>query len=189
MTFDFNSPSNSGLVLPNSPLYTIPEDYDSDGGSVDSCVSDWTSGTDWGAIASCDRINVGMSFDGWVYRGAQALYGPHETVLPAGVEEEDAGMHYYEIRKQLDQGTLSKGWDDVTKTIFGGNTEGELITYEDAMSVCWKMDNGIENNLNGFFIWELTADVLDDKTAPLLKAINFETWAVRLQLHSGHEHD
>jgi GH18 family chitinase len=50
-------------------------------------------------------------------------------------------------------GSLSRGWDDVTKTMFGGNTRGELITYEDTMSVCWKTEYGIESGTNGYFVW------------------------------------
>jgi hypothetical protein len=38
---------------------------------------------------------------------------------------------------------FSKGRVDVTKTIFGGNTRGDLIKYKDMMSVCWKSDYGI----------------------------------------------
>jgi hypothetical protein len=66
--------------------------------------------------------------------------GTGAVQLPAGVDEADAGLWYY--------GTLSRGWDDVTKTIFGVNVEGKLITYEDTMSICWKMDYVINNNMN-----------------------------------------
>ena len=168
MTFDFYSPWRSELVVPNSPLFSNPPDVDGSvlGGlaeSVDSCVSDWTSavmmgGTEgsMGAALARDKINVGLSFDGRVYRGAQALYGPHGTTMlpPAGgVEDDDAKVPYYEVYRQLLDGSLSRGWDDVTKTMFGGNTRGELITYEDTMSVCWKTEYGIESGTNGYFVW------------------------------------
>jgi len=168
MTFDFYSPSRSELVVPNSPLFSNPPDVDGSvlGGlaeSVDSCVSDWTSavmmgGTEGstGAAITRDKINVGLSFDGRVYRGAQALYGPHDTTMlpPAGgVEDDDAKVPYYEVYRQLLDGSLSRGWDDVTKTMFGGNARGDLITYEDKMSVCWKTEYGIESGTNGYFVW------------------------------------
>jgi GH18 family chitinase len=162
MTFDFNSPSRSERVVPISPLYSNPTVQGS-AESVDSCVSDWTSavmmgGTEgsMGAALARDKINVGLSFDGRVYRGAQALYGPHDTTMlpPAGgVEDDDAKVPYYEVYRQLLDGSLSRGWDDVTKTMFGGNTRGELITYEDTMSVCWKTEYGIESGTNGYFVW------------------------------------
>ena len=152
MTFDFNSPSRSERVVPISPLYSNPTVQGS-AESVDSCVSDWTSavmmgGTEGsGAVLARDRINVGLSFDGWVYHGAEALYGPH-----AGVED-DAKVPYYEVYRQLSDGSLFKGWDDVTKTMFGGSSRGELITYEDTMGVCWKTEYGIKSGVNGYFVW------------------------------------
>jgi GH18 family chitinase len=60
---------------------------------------------------------------------------------------------YYEVYRQLSDGSLFKGWDDVTKTMFGGSSRGELITYEDTMSVCWKTEYGIESGTNGYFVW------------------------------------
>ena len=152
MTFDFNSPSRSERVVPISPLYSNPTVQGS-AESVDSCVSDWTSAVMMGgregsgAVLARDRINVGLSFDGWVYHGAEALYGPH-----AGVED-DAKVPYYDVYRQLSDGSLFKGWDDVTKTMFGGSSRGELITYEDTMSVCWKTEYGIESGVNGYFVW------------------------------------
>jgi hypothetical protein len=47
-----------------------------------------------GAALTRDRINVMLLFDGRVYHGAQALYSLHDTMLPAGVED-DVRVSYY----------------------------------------------------------------------------------------------
>ena len=117
MTFDFNSPSRSELVVPNLPLYSYPPDVDGtiqgSAESVDSCVRDWMSAVMMGgkegsgAVLARDRINVGLLFDGRVYHGAHALYGPHDTMLPVGVKD-DARVPYYEIYRQQSDGSLSK---------------------------------------------------------------------------------
>ena len=62
-------------------------------------------------------------------------------------------MSYHEIFPSLQNNEISMGWDDVTKSIFGMNTWGELTTYEDVMSICWKTDYGINNDMNGIFVW------------------------------------
>lgn len=148
-TFDFNTPSTSEVVAPNSPLYSYPDGPIDR--SVDSCISDWTTSAETSeSIISQDRINVGLSFNGVVYHGAEALYGLHTTELTTEV---DVMMSYHEIFPSLQNKEMSKGWDDVSKSIFGMNTWGELTTFEDVMSICWKMDYGIKNDMNGFFVW------------------------------------
>lgn len=149
-TFDFNTPSTSEVVAPNSPLYSYPDGPIDR--SVDSCISDWTTSTESSteSIISRDRINIGLSFNGVVYHGAEALYGSHTTELSTEV---DVMMSYHEIFPSLQNNEMSKGWDDVTKSIFGMNTWGELTTFEDVMSICWKTDYGINNDMNGFFVW------------------------------------
>jgi len=148
-TFDFNTPSTSEVVAPNSPLYSYPDGPIDR--SVDSCISDWTTSAETTeTIISQDRINIGLSFNGVVYHGAEALYGSHTTELTTEV---DVMMSYHEIFPSLQNNEISKGWDDVTKSIFGMNTWGELTTYEDVMSICWKTDYGINNDMNGIFVW------------------------------------
>jgi hypothetical protein len=66
--------------------------------------------------------------------------GAGAVQLPAGMDEAVAKVPYY--------GALSRGWDNVTKTIYWGNAAVELITYEDMMSVCWKTDYGTDNDVN-----------------------------------------
>lgn len=148
-TFDFNTPSTSEVVAPNSPLYSYPDGPIDR--SVDSCISDWTTSAETTeSIISQDRINIGLSFNGVIYHGAEALYGSHTTELTTEV---DVMMSYYEIFPLLQNNEISKGWDDLSKSIFVMNTLGELTTYEDVMSICWKTDYGINNDVNGFFVW------------------------------------
>ena len=54
--------------------------------------------------------------------------------------------------------------------------DGGLVSYDDEQSVCVKTEYMIENNLNGFLIWELSGDLLPDLSTPLLDSINAKVW-------------
>lgn len=46
------------------------------------------------------------------------------------------------------------------------------MTYDDEQSICDKAEYVIDNKLNGFLIWELSGDLLEDKSTPLLDSLN-----------------
>jgi hypothetical protein len=63
-------------------------------------------------------------------------------------------------------------WDDETKTPIAYFPEGGLISYDDEQSICLKTEYALAEDLNGFIIWELSGDVMDDLNTPLLDILN-----------------
>ena len=45
---------------------------------------------------------------------------------------------------------------------------GGLVSYDDENAICAKVQYAQEHNLNGFIIWELSGDLMDDLSTPLL---------------------
>ena len=49
---------------------------------------------------------------------------------------------------------------------------GGLVSFDNERSICDKTEYAIENNLNGFLIWELSGDMMTDLSTPLLNSVN-----------------
>jgi hypothetical protein len=47
-----------------------------------------------------------------------------------------------------------------------------LVSYDDAQAICDKTQYCLNNDLNGFIIWELSGDVMADLSTPLLDTVN-----------------
>ena len=47
-----------------------------------------------------------------------------------------------------------------------------LVSYDDERAICDKTGYAIDNNLNGYIIWELSGDLMPDLSTPLLDATN-----------------
>lgn len=60
-----------------------------------------------------------------------------------------------------------------TKSAYAYFKDGSgLVTYDDPQAVCNKAEYVNSNLLGGLFIWELSGDLLDTLTTPLLDSIN-----------------
>lgn len=79
---------------------------------------------------------------------------------------------YYNILKQLPSMTSVR--HEPTKTQYAYFNGGGLVTFDDERSICEKTEYVIDNRLNGFLIWELSGDMLDDKSTPLLDSLNMK---------------
>ena len=64
-------------------------------------------------------------------------------------------------------------WDEETMTPLAYN-KGGVVSYDDPKSICYKTEYAMTNELNGVIIQELGADMLLDKSTPLLDAVNFK---------------
>merc|ERR1719291_583985 len=47
-----------------------------------------------------------------------------------------------------------------------------LVTFDDERAICDKVHYSQEKELGGFIIWELSGDVMEDLSTPLLNMVN-----------------
>jgi len=66
--------------------------------------------------------------------------------------------------------TFTTGWDEQTKTAYAFSGAG-FVSYDDERAICYKTEYAIDNQLNGFIIWEISGDLLEDSSTPLLDAM------------------
>lgn len=74
----------------------------------------------------------------------------------------------YNIAKKLSQFTSVR--DEQTMTQYAYN-QGSFLSFDDERSICDKTEYAMNNDLYGFIIWELSGDVMDDRSTPLLDAV------------------
>ena len=98
---------------------------------------------------------TGLPFYGQGYAGATGMNQPHEGIDDVHWHAStDGTVPYYEIYPHLQDESLTTVRDDVTKTEYGYfDEEGGVVSFDDERSICDKMEYGILNRLNGFFIW------------------------------------
>ena len=51
------------------------------------------------------------------------------------------------------------------------NSNG-FVSYDDERAICDKTEYAMDNDLNGYIIWEISGDILSDLSTPLLDATN-----------------
>jgi len=61
--------------------------------------------------------------------------------------------------------------DPQTMTEYMYNSNG-FVSYDDERAICDKTEYAIDNDLNGYIIWEISGDILSDLSTPLLDATN-----------------
>jgi hypothetical protein len=67
--------------------------------------------------------------------------------------------------------SFTTGWDEQTKTAYAFSSSG-FVSYDDELAICYKTEYAMDNQLNGFIIWEISGDLLEDGSTPLLDAMN-----------------
>jgi chitinase len=162
MTYDFNG-AFSPVTGMNSPLY--PQGWGEEGFSVHECVQNWLAGG-----GTKDKINVGLPFYGRSFAGATELNKPHDGADQAVWGIDDGTPQYYNIMAQLPN--MNHIWDKRTWTDWAYFTSGGAVSYDSVNAICAKTQYAIENELNGFIIWELSGDVMADLSTPLLDVVN-----------------
>lgn len=167
LSYDFQGPWG-GTVGANSPLYDPP---DRAGQSVSSCVNAYIEGG-----ATRDQIKIGLPFFGHSYLGAKKI-GDQCKASWDGVctdtntwHEDGGSPQYYNIYKHLPKMALT--WDSQTATPLGQNDQG-VVSYDDPRSICLKTEYAL-SNAGGIVIFDLTSDMLDDRSTPLLDAANMK---------------
>jgi chitinase len=167
-TFDLHGDWNEKTGV-NSPLYDQPpEKFSSPGMSVDGCTERWVQG---GVDKS--KLNIGVPFYGRTFAGADRQYGPHGGADTVHWVEFGGVPQYDEILNNLSKMTSLR--DHVTKTQYAYFAEdGGLVSFDDNQSVCDKVEYTMKNNYHGIFIWDLSGDITETHSTPLLDTVNLK---------------
>ena len=67
---------------------------------------------------------------------------------------------------------MTSVWDEKTWTQYAYFDSGGLVSYDNEAAICAKVEYAIDHNLGGFIIWELSGDLMDDLSTPLLDVTN-----------------
>jgi len=165
MTYDFFG-AWSDVTGANAPLYYqgFPEGYEE--WSVDGCVNNWKKG---GAVDA--QLNIGLPFYGQSYVDATGFNQQHRGNDKAHWGVDDGKPQYFNIEAKL--GEMEVQRDDVSHTQMAWFPDGSgFISFDDEQAICDKVQYVQEHNLNGFIIWELSGDVRQDLSTPLLDEVN-----------------
>ncbi len=178
MTYDFFG-AWSPTTGTNAPLHDQSwGGEDTVGFSIDGCTKNWVAG---GADPS--KINIGLPFYGRSFRGATGLNQEHDGKADDGMWHADEGSpQYFNIVEKLenknewstDQDLHSYRHEETSTQYAWYNIYGGvgLVSYDDEQAICDKTHYAIENELNGFIIWEISGDLMLDGTTPLIDAVH-----------------
>jgi len=168
-TMDFHG-SKAKTAGFNAPLYTDTDEVDY--ASVNGCVLQYIKNG-----ASRSKLNLGLPFYGHSYKDAVEI-GDACTSDWLGVcsdtatwNEDKGSPRYHNIYDLLPAMPLY--FDEETLTPLAFN-KGGIVSYDDPKSICYKTEYAMMNQLNGVIVQELGADMLLDRSTPLLDAVNFK---------------
>jgi len=162
MTYDFSGSWDNATGV-NAPMVYQgwgPDDY-----SVTDCVNNWLQGG-----GTKEQINIGLPFYGRSFGSASSLNQPFDGADMTHFRIDEGTPQYFNIVNQ--PGIISVRHEE-TKTQYGYFADGSgFVSYDDEQAICDKTEYVIENDLNGFIIWELSGDIMEDLSTPLLDAVN-----------------
>jgi len=145
MTYDFYGTWDAKTGI-NAPLYN-PAKPDM---SVDGCVKNWLD-----AGATAEKINIGLPFYGRSYLG-NGITGKDQSFVgtaDVGTWTDDEGTpQYFNIAKKISEFTSVR--DEETQTQIAYNSKSYL-SYDDELAICDKTEYALNEDLNGFIIWEI----------------------------------
>lgn len=114
--------------------------------------------------------DIGLPFYGRSFGGATGLNQPHTGADQTKWSLDDGAPQYFNIMEKLP--SMTSVWDETTWTEYAYFDNGGFVSYDNEAAICAKVDYAIKHNLNGFIIWELSGDVMDDLSTPLLDITN-----------------
>lgn len=139
-----------------------------------------------------EKINLGVAFYGKALANCTQLYGPHTGYDGSTFWQDEGQPLYYNIMLKMDM--FTRYWDDQVKCPYLlGNTINTFVTYDDPVSIGYKAQYVMDNDIGGVIIWEITGDYIETNPGsgiiagtPLLDTLNFifeTTTAIRDQIH------
>lgn len=126
-----------------------------------------------------EKINIGVAFYGKALANCTQLYGPHSGYDGSTFWEDEGQPLYYNILKRMN--LFTQYWDDQVKCPYLlGNSLNTFVTFDDPVSIGYKAQYVMDNNIGGVIIWEITGDYIETTPGsgviagtPLLDTLNY----------------
>ena len=84
----------------------------------------------------------------------------------------EPGMSSYrDIIKEINNGTFTEYYDEISKASWCKNNDGMTLSFDSKKTIKDKVDYVYENNMGGFLIWELSDDVRNNNNLSLLYSL------------------
>jgi chitinase len=109
-----------------------------------------------------DKINIGLPFYGRSFATATGLDQPHTG----------ADQTHWSIDDGPQLSSMTSVWDEKTFTQYAYFADGGLVSFDNENAICAKVQYVQEHELAGLIIWELSGDVMEDLSTPLLDIMN-----------------
>jgi chitinase len=198
MSYDFHG-SWDGVTGTNAPLYY--QGFGNEEFNIDRCVENYVAlgvprdriniglpfyGRSFKFASSLNQEHGGSDLANWPEDDGTPQYFNIRTKLPHMMQVRDnksktqyAYISHAEQEQQQQQQIqqiLSPGGRalaEVTDTTAQSFPEG-LVSFDDERAICDKVQYAQEKELGGFIIWELSGDVLEDLSTPLLDVANMK---------------
>ena len=140
---------------------------------------------------SCPLSDIGLPFYGRSFKYASQLNQEHGGSDTSNWPEDDGTPQFFNVHNKLPW--MIQMRDNKSKTQYQyayiahaeqpvgspSNPDGMalslpegLVSFDDERAICDKVHYAQEKNLGGFIIWELSGDVMDDLSTPLLDITN-----------------
>ncbi len=163
MTYDYHGNWDSHSNH-NSPLYPTL------GGEPQSCFHSTFKLYHEVYHVPKEKINMGVPFYGRFFLGCTELHGPARGGDPSVIRELGGGG-YSRLSQNLHR--FEQYWDDAAQVPYLINREHEVfVSYDNPKSIGLKAQHVVDNGLRGLIIWEISSDMLQDGSTPLLDAVN-----------------
>ena len=105
-----------------------------------------------------------------MFATATGLDQPHTGADQTHWSIDDGTPQYFNIVPQLS--SMTSVWDEKTFTQYAYFADGGLVSFDNENAICAKVQYVQEHELAGFIIWELSGDVMEDLSTPLLDITN-----------------
>merc|ERR1719293_24476 len=167
MTYDLHG-SWDTLAGTNAPMYDQGWGDGSPRWSVHGCVENYRE-----RGAPMSKINLGLPFYGRSVKRATGFKQWHTGADDDHYHLDEGSPQYFNIIPFLEDGSLTSYRHERTQTQYAVfDKGGGLVSYDDPQAICDKVGYANDRGLHGFLIWEISGDMLDDGTTPLIDATN-----------------
>jgi len=143
----------------------------------------WTDKTQRWSVHGCtdtyaeygvpfSKINLGLPFYGRSFRRATGMKQFHEGTDDVNFHLDEGSPQYFNIVNELKRMTTYRHEKTKTQYAVFNNPDGGLVSYDDPRAICDKVHYANQRGMNGFLVWEISGDMLDNGETPLIDAAN-----------------
>lgn len=168
MSYDLHGAWDA-LTGTNAPMFDQGWTDETPRWSVHGCVENYV---DLGVPLK--KMNIGLPFYGRSFKRATGMKQFHGGADDINYHLDEGSPQYFNIVKELRKMTTYRHEKTQTQYAVFNDANGGLVSYDDPRAICDKVDYANQRGMNGFLIWEISGDMLDDGSTPLIDATNYK---------------